>query len=447
MADDNPPIRKQRIPVRSDEEAWEFLMGLSDPTMTDIVRMAMFAREEPVSIPRELRDLQDPRKVPVLDSYAVEAMLDSARYYETTGWADRGPVGIAVEARKFKDFAWKPMKYALWDGVRLERNLGSKKPPSYSLFSIDGVSKNLAAAEDLYEVLEDQVTVRDLVDQLPPRQRQVVVLYYYIGFSSSEISSLLGIAKSSVRAAKHIALDKIETSLNADYGFGPRTRNQFFSEIDAEWEKDEDGRLSRLSERILDPMVGYTEYLDHLGISRSVQREMKTGLIGDSPTRLLIPHFFGGKLIGWTSRLITEQVGPKYRTSSDFGAAKTVYNYDQVSGLGRVVVVESPLSVLRLMTEGVPDAVALFGAPATSAQTELLRDFEEVVIFFDGNHQGAWAADDLAADLDSEAKVRVVNLHMDSGLTPADQRLSGQDLRELVSKAQSQWPGRRWRGP
>lgn len=50
------------------------------------------------------------------------------------------------------------------------------------------------------EAWEDTLELREALEQLSRRQRDAVVLHYYLGFSPSEIAEMLGCAEGSVRS-------------------------------------------------------------------------------------------------------------------------------------------------------------------------------------------------------------------------------------------------------
>lgn len=173
-------------------------------------------------------------------------------------------------------------------------------------------------------------------------------------------------------------------------------------------EEDTAFSIPTYSERIIKPWVKPLQYFDERGISRHVQETMKTGIdinnkdklkikttdgskkeiIMDQP-RVIIPHFWKGKLVGWSKRKIDdEQMGGKYKHSVSFPATETLFGYDQAKNLNDVIVVESPMSVLRMYSEGVMNVVATFGAEVSDDQAWLLRRWDNVVLFFDGDAAG-----------------------------------------------------------
>jgi RNA polymerase sigma factor (sigma-70 family) len=57
--------------------------------------------------------------------------------------------------------------------------------------------------------IEDAVTVRDAVSLLPPRQRQVVILRFYLGYPVTEIGGLLGVSPGTVKTSLHRGLGSL----------------------------------------------------------------------------------------------------------------------------------------------------------------------------------------------------------------------------------------------
>jgi len=161
------------------------------------------------------------------------------------------------------------------------------------------------------------------------------------------------------------------------------------------------------SENILDPWIQPTEYMDSRGVSREIQSEMKIGLRehveewvrqGDafqkvSASRIIIPHFVNGQLVGWQGRKLSADPRlPKYKNSKNFPKAWTLYNYDSLDKKEELVVVESPMSVLKLKSLGINNVVSTFGASISDYQVHLIRQFQEVCIWMDGDAAGRKAS-------------------------------------------------------
>ncbi len=178
--------------------------------------------------------------------------------------------------------------------------------------------------------------------------------------------------------------------------------------------------------RIIEPWKKYSQYLKERGVSAEVQVRMQTGVIekwGDNhEQRIVIPHFFEHKLLGWTMRRgynVNKPSSPKYVHSSHFPKRDTVYNYDNAITIGGpIVVVESPMSVLVCMSRGIENMVATFGVSTPDTQLDKLRDFEEIVVAFDGDFAGTQNAHHIVEELAPLMKVSVCD--MPEGKDPAD---------------------------
>jgi RNA polymerase sigma-70 factor (sigma-E family) len=72
---------------------------------------------------------------------------------------------------------------------------------------------NALSAEAIALLSEERREVVEALWQLPDRQREVLVLRYYLDLSDEQIGRDLGMARSSVRSARRRALAKLERSL------------------------------------------------------------------------------------------------------------------------------------------------------------------------------------------------------------------------------------------
>jgi len=173
----------------------------------------------------------------------------------------------------------------------------------------------------------------------------------------------------------------------------------FLNMIEDAWESTPGESMPHYNLSFIENWMCPTNYMDDRGISREVQKEMMTGLnptstdkIGDEvlvQPRIVIPHVFRGVLRGWSMRIIDKrQVGTKYKHSHQFPKSVTLYNYDMAKKFDQVIVVESPMSVLKLMTYGIRNAVATFGAEVNPEQVNLLSKWDSVVCFPDGDEPG-----------------------------------------------------------
>jgi RNA polymerase sigma factor (sigma-70 family) len=60
---------------------------------------------------------------------------------------------------------------------------------------------------------EERAELIRAIDQLPRRQRETVVLRYYLDLPDNEIATLMGISPSTVRSTVHRALESVGRKL------------------------------------------------------------------------------------------------------------------------------------------------------------------------------------------------------------------------------------------
>jgi RNA polymerase sigma-70 factor (ECF subfamily) len=71
-----------------------------------------------------------------------------------------------------------------------------------ALARVGGFADHVRAGRDAYDVdLSTRTTVRALVEALPPRLRQPVLLYYYADLSVAQVAAALGKAEGTVKRA------------------------------------------------------------------------------------------------------------------------------------------------------------------------------------------------------------------------------------------------------
>jgi hypothetical protein len=177
--------------------------------------------------------------------------------------------------------------------------------------------------------------------------------------------------------------------------------------------------LPSYSERVLAPWAFIHPYLHERGIDSETASRLQVGWREDD-NRIVIPHFWDGKLMGWQARAVPDRPGqwpgtarpqPKYRSTPGFPKSDTLF-YDHSRPYpegGTVLVVESPFSVIKAAALGVDTPVlATFGAKVSNAQIKLLADYREVVVWADPDTAGLLMQRRLAKALHRETAVRVV---------------------------------------
>lgn len=197
----------------------------------------------------------------------------------------------------------------------------------------------------------------------------------------------------------------------------------------ANYDRDTVIDLPSYSERVLDPwMVCHPYMYDERRVSLEAQAALRIGY-DERENRIVFPHFWQGKLVGWQKRAIPGRPGwpgtvpanPKYRNSTNFPKSETLYGYDLacVTG-GPVVVVESPMSVARALTHRIPGVVATFGAKVSPQQIRLLSDFPKVTVWFDADGAGLAGQRKLVEGLYRQTQVMVVEPEVGRDLADYD---------------------------
>lgn len=207
-------------------------------------------------------------------------------------------------------------------------------------------------------------------------------------------------------ASVHDEIDTIEQArewLNSEAGL---TRAMALPDLlalfDSLYSEKKPAPLPYYSDRMLEGWTqeGIPDYiLTERAISAATAREMgictdPDGWMGPKENRVrtgpraVIPHWWGGKLVGWQSRRLpgADPTAPKYLSTPGFPRDETLYDYPPRGG--RRVVVESPMSVLRHRHH--QPLVGTFGSVITERQLDLLTRGCDELIFWLDNDEGGW---------------------------------------------------------
>lgn len=150
-------------------------------------------------------------------------------------------------------------------------------------------------------------------------------------------------------------------------------------------------------------------------ISRDVCRHLKLGLDPEHERgshvgpALIIPVLVDGQCVGWQERWLGDRPDwvPKYTNTTDFPRAQAIYNAD-ILKIGRPTLVnESPMTVARLLTAGLP-AVATFGAKVSPGQLKVLRGARELWLALDNDKAGRSAIETLTDALEMHTALWIV---------------------------------------
>lgn len=144
--------------------------------------------------------------------------------------------------------------------------------------------------------------------------------------------------------------------------------------------------------------------------------------------RIIIPHFWDGKLVGWQSRRLGNDGTAKYINTPLLPKDTTIYNYDKHAD--RVVIVESPMSVLARRHQ--THIEATFGAEVTARQLGLLSQHGVVIIWMDNDHAG-WKATEVIGEYMIQRMPNVMVVNNPWTADPAD--LDDAEFDNLLSTA------------
>jgi len=189
--------------------------------------------------------------------------------------------------------------------------------------------------------------------------------------------------------------------------------------------------------RTLDKWKLLHPYIYSRGITKEVAIKFNLGYDLEHDA-IVIPHFFRGKLVGWQRRHLSDcnlcKGNPKYKSSPAFPKKDTLYNYDKLVESGfnnRAIVVESPLSVLKLESMGIFGAVATFGSWSKS-QMKLLTGCSEVYLWPDNDKAGENNLRNVVGFLAKQMPVWIVPMVEGEGGDPGD--LDLQEVRHYLSE-------------
>lgn len=178
--------------------------------------------------------------------------------------------------------------------------------------------------------------------------------------------------------------------------------------------------LQGYSPRILTPWAWVHPYLGTRGIGSDTANALRIGWREDL-NRITIPVFWRDRLVGWQARAIPDRPGqwpgtwgggvPKYKSSPGFPKSGCLYVGDGRGDLprGRIVVVESPFSVIKAVALGVDwPVVATFGAKVSARQIKLLGEADDVVVWADDDPAGQFMERKIARALCDRTRVSMV---------------------------------------
>lgn len=161
--------------------------------------------------------------------------------------------------------------------------------------------------------------------------------------------------------------------------------------------------------------------------------------------RIMFPLYdLNGRVVGFSGRRYDGIKENKYvntKGTDIFQKGETLYNYHNarefVRSKNQVIVMEGFMAVIRTLTTGIKNVVALMGTAMTKEQANLIKRLStNVVLCFDGDEPGRKACLDNGNELEKlGCDVSIVEL--DGGLDPDDYILKygSDDFKNLVKNA------------
>lgn len=115
-------------------------------------------------------------------------------------------------------------------------------------------------------------------------------------------------------------------------------------------------------------------------------------LLWDSVKRnwiIVIREPYSNKLLGWQEKGYSRRYFNNYPPGVE--KSHCLFGFSKYSG-GRMVVVESPLDVVRLSSLGISGGVATYGVHISAAQLKLIKEADEIVFALDNDDAGKAAS-------------------------------------------------------
>lgn len=217
--------------------------------------------------------------------------------------------------------------------------------------------------------------------------------------------------------------------LETKQGESTRNLSDLLAFFDATYNPEREGAspLPSYSPNVLKPWLMIHPYMTEVRkIPVDTLKHFRIGF--DLQTnRVVIPHFWKGKLVGWQTRRVVADGTPKFLNSPDFPKATTIWNYQPHRP---VVLTEAVISVLSKW-HVIPDLETTFSASVSERQLRQLASHPRVVLFYDNDEPGWKTTERVGEALIRHTDVRVVDNPW--AADPAD--LTDDDFQKLVDNA------------
>lgn len=252
-----------------------------------------------------------------------------------------------------------------------------------------------------------------LIDQFDPHHRngdsnpsaainRDTKRYNCFGYGSMTLDSLLTLALGNDSKKKVEFLKGI-----------PQEKRATFKEVLLERlaPKPEAVRNEPMSDIVFEGMTGELDYMtEKRGISREVCDAHGIRFDGKMGS-IVIPlyEYLSGKktLVGYQRRNLIKGM-PKYANSQDLHKESLLYYGSGARDSKEIILVESIMSVLRLETLGINNAVATLGARVYDGQLSALRRHRSIIVWFDDDFEGVRGAKNFIRKTNGQFKINVV---------------------------------------
>ncbi len=135
----------------------------------------------------------------------MDAAEDVAQEVFIKIWTGRG---VLPEVRNFRNYLFQISKNAVIDHIRRE---------SAMVLRNNVFAGRFFAGDDSFEndfiARETQGAIDEIVENMPPKRREVFILNRVQGKSNDEIAELLGLSKKTVENHLHLALKELKEKL------------------------------------------------------------------------------------------------------------------------------------------------------------------------------------------------------------------------------------------
>lgn len=246
------------------------------------------------------------------------------------------------------------------------------------------------------------------------------------------------------------ACERIAASSNIQCVYNDEDEHQsqeYRAKINAEYDK-----VAKIQEVYRSNLLKYPDaiaFFQSRKIEPQVSRLFGLGFDANQK-RVTIPiHSYNGKLVGFTSRALDNQVKPKYKNTENnliFNKSEIVFNEYRASSYIResdeCIFVEGHLDVISLWQAGVKNVVALQGtaSPSDSVVRRLSRKTKRFTLCMDADTGGKLAIAKFLESVQGLALSGQIDIKIASlpdGQDPDDFVKNGGDICSLLSNAPS----------